>query len=186
MSYVKITNGAVAQYPYSVGQLRRDNANTSFPRNVPVEIMRRYGMKPVTVDAMPEFNALTQKVTSATTPTRNVVRLMTEADATDPITEEVNTDLVGTPIYGNDWVITRTVVDLTADEIATNDADAAYSNRVARNKLLDDSDWTQMNDSPLSNEIKTAWATYRQECRGLSDADAWPNLADDDWPVRPE
>ena len=185
MSYVKITNGAVARYPYSVGQLRRDNPNVSFPRNVPIEIMRRYGMRPVTVEAMPDYDPLTQKVTTATTPTRGVIRLMTEADATDPITEEVNTDLIGTPIYGNDWVLTRTVVELTEDEIAANDAEAAEANRITRNKLLDDSDWTQMNDSPLSNEVKTSWATYRQELRGLTDVNAWPNLAEDDWPVAP-
>ena len=57
--------------------------------------------------------------------------------------------------------------------------------QLTRNKLLVDTDWTQMNDSPLSNEVKTAWATYRQELRGISDLDAWPNLADDDWPVKP-
>ena len=50
-------------------------------------------MRPVTAEAMPDYDPLTHKVTTATTPTRGVVRLMTEADATDPITEEVNTDL---------------------------------------------------------------------------------------------
>ena len=68
---------------------------------------------------------------------------------------------------------------------ATLDAKTAEGHRVTRNKLLADTDWTQMNDSPLSNEDKTSWATYRQELRDLSDLDAWPNLADDDWPVEP-
>ena len=181
MSYVKITNGAVAQYPYSVGQLRRDNANTSFPRNVPVEIMRRYGMKPVTVDAMPEFNALTQKVTSATTPTRNVVRLMTEADATDPITEEVNTDLVGTPIYGNDWVITRTVVDLTADEIATNDAATAVANRATRDTLIAATDYFALTDVTMGSEM----TLHRQSLRDITSHANWPNLEEADWPTKP-
>ena len=65
------------------------------------------------------------------------------------------------------------------------DAKTAEGHRTTRNKLLADTDWTQMNDSPLSNEDKTSWATYRQELRDLSDLDAWPNLADDDWPVAP-
>tara|TARA_R110002050_G_scaffold236206_1_gene372105 strand:- start:8 stop:520 length:513 start_codon:yes stop_codon:yes gene_type:complete len=65
------------------------------------------------------------------------------------------------------------------------DAKTAEGHRVTRNKLLVDSDWTQINDSPLSNEVKTAWATYRQELRGISDLDEWPNLSDDDWPVAP-
>lgn len=57
--------------------------------------------------------------------------------------------------------------------------------RFNRNDLLRSSDWTQMNDSPLSNEQKTAWATYRQELRDVTDLDAWPNLDDADWPVAP-
>ena len=65
------------------------------------------------------------------------------------------------------------------------DATTAEGHRTTRNKLLADSDWTQINDSPLSNEVKTAWATYRQELRGISDLDEWPNLSDDDWPVAP-
>ncbi len=65
------------------------------------------------------------------------------------------------------------------------DAKTAEGHRTTRNKLLVDSDWTQINDSPLSNEVKTAWATYRQELRGISDLDEWPNLSDDDWPVAP-
>ena len=181
MSYVKITNGAVAKYPYSTGQLRRDNPNVSFPRNIPVEIMRRYGMRPVTTEAMPDYDPLTQKVTTATTPTRNVVRLMTEEDATDPITNEVNTDLVGTPIYGNDWVLTRTVVDLTADEITANDAATAEANRKKRNELLADTDYLALSDMTLSAEM----TTYRQALRDITSHANWPNLSDDDWPTKP-
>lgn len=39
--------------------------------------------------------------------------------------------------------------------------------RMERNILLSQSDWTQMPDSPLSDEKKTEWATYRQELRDL-------------------
>lgn len=68
---------------------------------------------------------------------------------------------------------------------ASLDADVAAGHRVTRNQLLADSDWTQMNDSPLSNEDKTAWAVYRSELRNLTDDAAWPNLSDSDWPVAP-
>lgn len=181
MSYVKITNGAVAKYPYSTGQLRRDNPNVSFPRNIPVEIMRRYGMRPVTTEAMPDYDPLTQKVTTATTPTRNVVRLMTEEDATDPITNEVNTDLVGTPIYGNDWVLTRTVVDLTAEEIAEQDAATAETNRAKRNQLLAETDYFALTDVTMD----AAMTSYRQALRDITTHSNWPNLADEDWPTKP-
>ena len=41
--------------------------------------------------------------------------------------------------------------------------------RFNRNKLLADSDWTQLVDSPLSSSKKTEWATYRQSLRDLTD-----------------
>jgi hypothetical protein len=81
--------------------------------------------------------------------------------------------------------VTTTKAEHEAAYQATLDATTAEGHRVTRNKLLADTDWTQINDSPLSNEDKTAWATYRQELRGITDLDAWPNLADDDWPVAP-
>ena len=181
MSYVKITNGAVARYPYNSGQLRRDNPNVSFPRNVPIEIMRRYGMRPVTIEAMPEYDPLTHKVTTATTPTRGVVRLMTEEDATDPITEEVNTELVGTPIYGNDWVLTRTVVDLTEDEIAANAVEAAEVNRSKRDGLLADTDYFALTDVTMN----AAMTTYRQALRDITNHANFPHLNNADWPAKP-
>ena len=73
------------------------------------------------------------------------------------------------------------------DRLATETASEkkAAEHRFTRDTLLSQTDWTQMNDSPLSNEDKTAWATYRQELRDISDLDAWPNIADDDWPLKP-
>lgn len=52
-----------------------------------------------------------------------------------------------------------------------------------RDGLLDASDWTQMPDSPLSDEVKLAWAEYRQALRDI------PGLYDDPdavvWPEKP-
>jgi len=81
--------------------------------------------------------------------------------------------------------VTTTKAEHEAAYQATLDAKTAEGHRTTRNKLLADSDWTQMNDSPLSNEDKTSWATYRQELRDMSDLASWPNIADDDWPVAP-
>ena len=81
--------------------------------------------------------------------------------------------------------VTTTKAEHEAAYQAGLDAKVAEGHRTTRDKLLADTDWTQMNDSPLTNEAKTAWATYRQELRDLTDLDAWPNLADEDWPVEP-
>ena len=50
--------------------------------------------------------------------------------------------------------------------------------RVERNRLLTDSDWTQLPDAPTD---KTAWATYRQALRDITNQDdpfnvTWPTL----------
>ena len=59
-------------------------------------------------------------------------------------------------------------------------------NRQTRNELLSASDWTQGNDSPLTDEAKTSWATYRTALRDLPTNENWPSLEDDDWPTAPE
>jgi len=56
--------------------------------------------------------------------------------------------------------------------------------RRKRNNLLDFSDWTQGNDSPLSDEVKASWATYRQLLRDLPEATVDPD--NPTWPEAPE
>lgn len=55
--------------------------------------------------------------------------------------------------------------------------------RSKRNQLLRDSDFTQMPDSPLSQERKDAWAAYRQELRDLPDEVTDPLVVS--WPLDP-
>tara|TARA_Y100001972_G_scaffold112745_1_gene146739 strand:- start:14 stop:238 length:225 start_codon:yes stop_codon:yes gene_type:complete len=40
--------------------------------------------------------------------------------------------------------------------------------RIVRNKMLSESDWTQANDSPLSDSKKTEWKIYRQSLRDIT------------------
>ena len=40
--------------------------------------------------------------------------------------------------------------------------------RIHRNRLLQQSDWTVMPDSPLSDSKKSEWKTYRQELRDIT------------------
>ena len=59
--------------------------------------------------------------------------------------------------------------------------------RNKRNELLKESDWTQLNDCPLSDLKKQEWATYRQELRDLpSSQQAIDNIADVIFPTIPE
>lgn len=55
--------------------------------------------------------------------------------------------------------------------------------RVKRNKILAESDWTQLPDAPLSIEQKQVWKTYRQQLRDFpSTCDA----AKPAWPLTPK
>ena len=55
--------------------------------------------------------------------------------------------------------------------------------RETRNKLLLESDWTQGQDSPLSDEKKTEWRTYRQALRDIPDSNT--NYNEVVWPDKP-
>lgn len=55
--------------------------------------------------------------------------------------------------------------------------------RSERNHLLALCDWTQNADSPLSNEQKAAWATYRQALRDVPEQPGFPY--DVVWPTQP-
>lgn len=57
--------------------------------------------------------------------------------------------------------------------------------RVLRNSKLKQSDWTQLPDSPLTDEKKAEWSKYRQALRDLPNSDiSDPNLIQ--WPQSPE
>jgi len=74
----------------------------------------------------------------------------------------------------------------------TNEQWHKYEVRNHRNNLLIESDWTQNNDSPLSDSVKTKWVTYRQELRDFMDGLTiptndkgyilWEGLT---WPTKP-
>jgi hypothetical protein len=52
-----------------------------------------------------------------------------------------------------------------------------------RKQLLNDSDWTQIQNNPLTAEQQAAWATYRQELRDITTQSGYPfNVI---WPTPP-
>ena len=55
--------------------------------------------------------------------------------------------------------------------------------RAQRDGLLSSSDWTQFNDSPLTDTKKQAWATYRQALRDLPANTTDPR--NPTWPTKP-
>lgn len=56
--------------------------------------------------------------------------------------------------------------------------------RAERNRLLSVTDWTQLNDSPLTQEKRDEWKVYRQALRDMFVGCATPS--DVVWPKIPE
>jgi len=148
--YVKITNGSVDTYPYLAGQLRRDNPNTSFPKKIPNETLAAWDVYPVTVADDPDYDALTHKVESATSPA----------------------------LVGDVWTITKSTVALSAEEIqAASDAKASAV-RALRDEKLAETDYLALSDNTLSAEMTTYRQALRDitdhaNFPYLDDAD-WP------------
>jgi hypothetical protein len=59
--HLKLTNGTPAKY--TLGQLRRDNPQTSFPKLMPDDLLASYDVYPYTRPAAPEYDSLSHRLT---------------------------------------------------------------------------------------------------------------------------
>lgn len=84
------------------------------------------------------------------------------------------------PYIEDNIAYTVIVADKTTEEIEADLQSKAAKVRAQRNKLLADSDWTQILDAPVD---RTAWAAYRQALRDITDQSGFPN--DVVWPTEP-
>jgi hypothetical protein len=152
--FVKITNGQVDQYPYTIGDLRKANPNVSFPKSIPNETLARFGVYPVTLAPAPEYNARTH-------------RLVTQQPT----------------LVNGAWTVTKAVVAKDQAQIDNENAQKTASVRAQRDRLLTASDWTQLIDSPFSNDTNGVWQAYRQALRDVPTQAGFP--WDVAWPKKP-
>lgn len=186
--YAKINGGTVTQFPYTFGDLRKDNSNVSFPKNITQNIMQKYNMVGVLEGPRPSTTAY-QTVQRNALPTRPVIGQYTENDAPMP-------EMVGEDIIANYWIINYTAVDMFADTTdkdgvkttkaehekayqVTLDVKTAENNRKTRNDLIAATDFYALSDVALSTEM----IAYRKALRDITRHANWPNLKDTDWPV---
>lgn len=74
--------------------------------------------------------------------------------------------------------VERTDAEIEADRVPILEAQI----REQRNKLLSESDWTQIPDNPLSQSERESWATYRKQLRDIPEQTGFPtNIT---WPER--
>ena len=125
--YVKITSGSVDQYPYTIGQLRRDNPNVSFPKQISTRILQKYGVHEVTVDAIPSYNEKTQSVEQNSAPT----------------------------LVDGSWVLGWTVNEKTSEEVLEYNEIVSANNRSVRNEKLSETDFYALSDVTMSDAMAT-------------------------------
>ena len=118
--FVKATNGQIDQYPYTVGNLRRDNPQTSFPKRPDDELLASWDVHRVTKTNRPTVDH-----------TKNVV------EGTPVLTN-------GT------WTQVWETIDATAEEIAERTEQQAKSVRRERDELLADTDWMALSDNTMT------------------------------------
>lgn len=194
--YAKLKDGKIEQFPYTIGQLRKDNPNVSFPKNITAGVLQKYGVVGVVEGPQPTPSAY-QTVARDAIPTRPVLRYTTNDDARNPVTGEIDFDQVGLPIYANYWMIGYHVVDMFSDTTDENgvvttkaeheaayqaglDAQVAEANRKKRNELLAATDYLALTDNTMDDTTKG----YRQALRDITNHPNWPHLLEGDWPIK--
>jgi hypothetical protein len=126
--YVLAPNQTVETFPYSIGALRRDNPNTSFPRNPSDAVLADWNVFPVVEQSPPEYNPANQNL------------------------NQLNPALVD-----GEWLQTWQVTAASAEEIAERLQDKEAEVRQQRNELLSACDWTQLPDAPVDSPAWAAY-----------------------------
>jgi len=123
--YVKVTNGSPEIY--TIGQLRRDNPNTSFPRALSEETLASYNVFPLSPTDQPTYDH-----------TKNVV---------EGTPQEV----------GGAWTQVWSVSDASSEEIAARIERQSERSREKRDSLLLQTDWWALSDTPDMTAEQTAY-----------------------------
>jgi hypothetical protein len=78
------------------------------------------------------------------------------------------------PYVEGGFAYTVRVENKTQEEVSAELASKSAKMRAQRDRLLSESDWTQVADAPVD---KAAWATYRQALRDLPNQEGFPDVA---------
>jgi hypothetical protein len=117
--YALIINDVVEKFSYSIGQLRKDNPQTSFPKNPTDALLAEWNVFNVEMVPQPVVNY-----------TKNVGETVPQKQ-------------------NGKWVQVWNVSDASAEEVQERTDAKATEVRVERNNKLTITDWTQIADAPV-------------------------------------
>ena len=144
--YIKLNNGVPEKY--TIGKLRKENPNVSFPKSISTETLNEYGVYAAVVSDQPAFTVGTQNCTLNETPT----------------------------LQDGTWTYDWTVTEKTAEEITAINDETAKAVRNQRDQLLADTDWMGMSDVTMSTEWATYRQALRDvpSQAGFPNTITWP------------
>jgi hypothetical protein len=141
--HVKLTNGQPEKY--SIGQLRRDNPQVSFPKSIPDALLASYDVYPLTPVDRPV------------------------ADHTKNVNEGKPQQINGT------WTQVWDITDASAAEIETRTQEMARSVRSERDYMLQQTDWIVIMHTEKGTNIPAVWEIYRQSLRDITSQPGFPH-----------
>jgi len=147
-------------------QLRADNPNTSFPKQITADILDVFGYDPV----------LNGPAASTSGPYEVSIR-----NGVEEIKDQWFTKFIVGPAFADND--DATAAEQQAAYRTNIDNQAAANVRSERDRKLAACDWTVLTDSPLTTAKKTAWKTYRTALRDISAAEGFPHTMK--WPTEP-
>jgi hypothetical protein len=127
MQYVKVQNGEVEIYPYAISQLKSENPNTSFPKNITEQMLEEWNIFAVSHSDVPSVDIKTEKIVQASQPV----------------------------LVEGQWTIIYSAVNKTADEVQEYTDGVAAANRALRNEYLQQTDFYALSDVTMSAEMTT-------------------------------
>jgi hypothetical protein len=142
--HIRLTNGLPERY--TIGQLRRDNPQVSFPKNIPDDTLAEYSVYPLAATPMPTYNPDTQRISEGTPELVDGVWMQAWV-VTDLTIEELATRLaewrrgmVVSPLQMRRALRAQALADAVAAYVAVQDADTQdaweYAVEIRRNDAL--------------------------------------------------
>ena len=163
MNYRNKTTGAVSNQ----GEIRRANANTSFPRVWDADVCTHLNIDPVLAAPQPSCTAL-QRVNSVA-PVQDSLNNWVEGwEVVDKFSDTTDSDGVVTSKADNEAAFT-----------ASETAKVAAEARVTRDGLLAATDFYALSDVSMSD----AMTTYRSDLRAVPAQSEFPTTIS--WPTAP-
>lgn len=145
MNYIHAENSIVIEYPYSLEKMRSDNPQTSFPREMSAEELAEWGVFAVEEQAPPAFSEQTELI-----------------------------ELQPPSLVNGVWVQGWVILDASDKEMEQRKITKSAEVRKRRNRLLSETDYSQISDFQGSEAEKLNFAQFRQQLRDLPQQEGFP------------